>query len=210
LFNLIQGDATEGRTGTQHLPIPEVAEEEDVNVEEMGDYSDFNCKWKECSIGSKDRFYTLVLRYFHDSGRAAVKFTGISGNWKYSILEGNYGPIARYDLFIGSQITLFGRHLTIKTTTANVCHWLDDEAKLLEKQRLWLQEKISSSGYVPIVRKEAPIQLRHVDRISSTTGTKNLRKIHIQVCKLREQLCDVGLDHFAAMMPTGKKASKPH
>lgn len=193
---------------SQISPIPEVDGEEDVE-EEAGEYSDFNCKWKECSSGTKDRFYTLILRFYHYSGRAAIRFVGLSGKWKYSSLHGTYGPITRYDLFIGSQITLFGRHLTIKTTTANVCHWIDSEAVFLEKQRLWLQEKIAASGAVPVVRKEAPVQLRHVERITSTTGTKNLRRIHVQLCKLREQLCDMGLDHFVNMMPK-RKAIKPH
>ena len=206
-LNPIQGTSGMSNTATSY-PIPEIADEEDV-IDENGLYSDFNCKWKENSMGPKDRYYTLTLRYFHDSGRVGIKFSGISGQWKYSILEGNYGPITRYDLFIGSQIKLFGRHLTVSTTTANVCHWLDDEAKFLEKQRLWLQEKISSCGMVPVVKKEPPVQLRHVDRISSTTGTKNLRKIHIQICKLREQLCDIGMDHFASMMPS-RKPSKSH
>lgn len=191
-----------------HSPIPEVDAGEDVQ-DESADYSDFDCKWKECSAGTKDRYYSVTLRYFNDSGRMAVRFTGLSAVWKYSTLQGVYGPLTRYDLFIGAQITLFSRHLTVKTTTANVCHWIDNEAELLERQRLWLQEKISSSGVVPVVRKEPHLQLRHVERLTSTTGTKNLRKIHIQVCKLREQLCDLGLEHFADMMPK-RPVSKAH
>lgn len=179
---------------------------EEVKADENdGEYSDFNCKWKECSIGTKDRFYSLTLRFFHDSGRAAITFHGISGKWRYSMLDGPYGPISRYDLFIGAQIKLFGRPMTIKTTSGKVCLWIDEEAKYLENQRLWLQDKISSAGYVPVVRKEPHIQLQHVTRISETTGTKNLRKIHVQVCKLKEQLCDVGLEHFVDMMPSRQR-----
>lgn len=195
--------------GTDRLPIPEVDAGEDAG-DEPGEFSDFNCKWKESSIGEKDRYYTLILRYYNESGRAAVKFVGLSGAWKYSLLQGPYGPITRYDLFIGAQITLFGRHLTIRATSANVCHWIDEEAALLEKQRLWLQDKISSTGIVPVVRKEPHKQLHHVERLTSTTGTKNLRKIHIQICKLREQLCDLGLEHFADMMPKQKTNKKSH
>ena len=152
-----------------------------------------------------NRFYNAVLRYYHDSCKCTIKFDGIDAVWRYATLEGEFGPLNRYDLYIGAQIQLFGRHLTIMTSTAVVCRWIDEEASFLEMQRLWLQEKISASGNQPIIKKEPQFQIQHVERITKTTGTKNLRRIFTQVCKLKEQLVDLGLGHFIVSIPKQKK-----
>ncbi len=174
---------------------------------ESGDFSEFKCRWKEGSIAGNDKFFNVTLRFYHDSGRTAIKFDGLNAKWEYSALEGDYGPVTRYDLFIGATVKLFGRRLTIRTTTADTCHWMDQEAAFMEQQKLWLQEKISKSGNQPIIKREPHQQIQHVERISVTTGTRNLRKIHTQICKLKEQLCDVGLGHLLPMLPQHKESS---
>lgn len=93
-----------------------------------------------------------------------IIFDGVDGEWLFTVLEGPYGPIDRYDLFIGAKIKIFGRHLTISSANASVCHWIDQQGRKLEKKITWIQEKIEKVGAVPIIRREAP-KVKHYNLI---------------------------------------------
>jgi len=152
---------------------------------------DFRCLWKELGLFGNVNSYGLTLRYFED-GTTEVRFDGLDGQWVFSQLEGTHGPIERYDLFVGAKIRVFGRHLTISSTSASTCQWIDDEGKRLLKRQDFLQQKIESVGAVPVVRRNEPIGIKcHFAKRPS--GGADLRRIYMENAKLTEQLAGLGM-----------------
>ena len=94
-------------------------------------------QWQEKNVQGDTLRYNLFLRYFNHDGHFEIKFDTIVGVWAYSYLEGSYGPISKYDLFIGAKIKLFGRSLTIQNASASFCKWIDDMAIQMKERRLF-------------------------------------------------------------------------
>lgn len=110
-------------------------------------FADFRCYWKEVGLFGKVNSYTVLIRYYQDCS-VDVKFNGIDGIWQYSHLEGPYGVLDRLDMFIGAKINLFGRHLTISSASASLCHEIELEGKRLLKRQDFLRSKIESVAAV--------------------------------------------------------------
>ena len=165
------------------------------SIGSKSEFVDFRCVWKESGFLGMNS-YGLVIRYFLESGIALVKFDGIEGEWKLSVIEGPHGPLDRNDLFIGGRVKLFGRSLTITTANASVCHWIDVEGKRLQNKIKWLQTKIENVGAIPIIRREFPTMTRHIQRSSKAEGHQNLRKMKTEIAKLGEQLAHLGLSRL--------------
>lgn len=144
----------------------------------------------------------MIIRCYDDMS-TQIKFDGVEGEWLFTTLEGPYGPVDRYDLFIGAKIKVFGRHLTISSANATVCHWIDQQSKKLEHKIKWLQEKIEKVGSVPIIRRDAPKVMRHITRSEKAAGYQNLRKLKIDLAKLGEQLSELGLSHLVGSSKGG-------
>lgn len=171
-------------------------EDSDCNNSAHSVAYDFNCEWKEIGLMGRTLSYTMVLSYFLDDKHFEIRFHGVNAVWRYNKLEGIYGPIELIDLFVGNKIVIFDRHLTITSTTLEICNMIDHEAQKLQKHKAYLQSKLDKVGVIPVIRRETPSTTRHITRASSKSGTCNLRKIHIDICKLNEQLVDLGLSHF--------------
>ena len=165
-------------------------------------FSDFRCIWKELGLFGDTKAYGLVIRYFED-GQTIIKFDGLDGKWHYSQLEGQYGPIERYDLFIGARVKVFGRHLTVSATSASTCHWIDIEGKKLQKHQEWLQAKIESVGAVPLVRRQPPTAIKHIVRASKSAGNTDLRRLANENARLSEQIANLGLGSSVPMVEKG-------
>lgn len=158
-------------------------------------YVEFRCNWKEKGLFGNTNAFSLLIRYFAD-GRTAIQFDGIDGKWEYSTLQGPYGPVDRYDLFVGSKIKIFGRHLTISSCNATVCHAIEMEGKKLMKKQHWLQSRIESVGGTPVVKRRQDAGgtvIRNIERNSKSYGSCNLRRLYNMNCKLKEQLVELGL-----------------
>lgn len=161
-----------------------------------GAFFDYRCEWKDTGLFGERNAYGLTVRYFDDDGRTTIRFDGVDGAWHFSILEGARGPVERYDLFVGARIKVFGRSLTITSTTASNCAWIEAEGAKLYKRQDWLREKIESVGAVPIVRKPIVAAIKNVTRSAKPAGQVNLRKIYDENAQLCEQLLQLGLGHF--------------
>ena len=173
-------------------------------------FVDFRCDWKEKSLFDevgKD-IYGLTIRFFVDDDRTMVKFDG-EGAWRDHIVEGQYGPIERCDLFMDSKVRIFGRALTVTSTAASTCHWIYNEGVQLKKRQDWLQQKIESGGAVPVVKRLPPVAIKGSRPIKSE-GQTNLRRLHVENIKLSEQLIKLGLGHFLKKNPPQPPAASKH
>jgi hypothetical protein len=159
---------------------------------------DFRCMWKELGLFGNVNSYGLTIRYYED-GESVIKFDGLDGKWHFSQLEGPYGPVDRYDLFVGAKIRVFGRHLTISATSASTCQWIDEEGKRLMKKQDWLQSKIESVGSTPVVRRNPRIGEKCDFMKKANSGNADLRRIGNENTKLQEQLAQLGMARIAAV-----------
>ena len=155
-------------------------------------FTDFRCQWRESGLMGETNSYGLRLRYYND-GKTGVKIDGVEGEWTMTQMDGQYGPIDRYDLFVGGKVKVFGRWLTITSASASVCHGITVKAKRMKKMIAKMQERVEGLGSVPIVRRSVPSTTRHIVRSAQPEGHENLRKLLIDVTKLSEQLCDLGM-----------------
>jgi hypothetical protein len=156
-------------------------------------FIEFRCHWQEKNVQGDTLLYNLYLRYFKYDGHFEIKFNKIDGAWAYSYLEGSYGPINEYDLFIGGKIKLFGRNLTIQYASASFCRWIDETANEMKKKRLFLQTKLENIGVKAVVPREMTQITRNITRDSNQIGGHtNLRKLYIEISLLEKQLCDNG------------------
>lgn len=170
-------------------------QESSVLQHKSNKYNDFHCHWKELGLFGDTNTYGLTIRYNIEDGSSIVKFDGVDAKWHMNALEGPYGPIERWDLFIGAKVRIFGRHLTITSANATVCHWNDVQAKKLQKKQEWLRQKIESVGAVPIVRRQVPVCIKHIVRASKAEGRSDLRRLYNENAKLYEQLAKLGLSY---------------
>lgn len=161
-----------------------------------GEHLDFRCEWKEIGLKGNIMSYGITLKYFVEDKHFELVFDGVDATWKYSKLDGKYGPVDKYDLFIGSQISLFGRHLSISSTNSDICRMIDNMEKKMKKKRAYLQEKIEMLGVIPVVKRVTQDRVRNITRSSSKTGHGNLRQLQNEVLKLSEQMGDLGLAHL--------------
>ena len=76
-------------------------------------YSEFRCTWKERDLLDDEGVSGLTIRYRHQDQLLFVRFDGTDYNWSPAMLECCYGPITRYDLFVGSKVKLSGRNYVI-------------------------------------------------------------------------------------------------
>jgi hypothetical protein len=156
-------------------------------------FIEFRCQWQEKNVQGDTLRYNLFLRYFNHDEHFEIKFDTIDGIWAYSYLEGSYGPISKYDLFVGAKIKLFGRNLTIQNASASFCRWIDDTAIQMKERRLFLQNKIENIGVKAVVPREMNQVTRNIIRDSDKAGGRtNLRKLYIEISLLEKQLCDNG------------------
>lgn len=161
-----------------------------------GDHLDFRCEWKEIGLKGNIMSYGMTLRYFLEDKHFELAFDGVDATWKYSKLDGKYGPLDKYDLYIGSQITLFGRHLSISSTNCDICRMIDTTENKMKKKRAYLQDKIEMVGAIPIVKRASQDRIRDITRSSSKTGHGNLRQLRNEILKLSEQMGSLGISHL--------------
>ncbi len=139
--------------------------------------------------------YGLTLRFFLTDKSCVIKFDEVDAQWQYSSLEGPYGPVDKLDLFVGSNLRVFGRHLSITATSGSTCHWIEHEGNRLKKRVEFLQSKVESVGSIPVVRRETPMPIHNITRLACP-GSTNLRRLDISISKLSKQLADLGLAHL--------------
>jgi hypothetical protein len=93
--------------------------------------------------------------------------------------------VDRYDLFIGSQVKVFGRHLSITSTNGSTCEWIEKEGRKLHARIEKLQDKVHSIGAVPVVLKPPPSVVRALTRSATKPGSVNLRKLNNDILRLQ-------------------------
>jgi hypothetical protein len=161
-------------------------------------YTDFRCMWKEFGLMGETNSYGLVIRYYPD-GQTVIKFDGVEGMWHLSKLVGPYGPIDRYDLFVGAKVTVFGRHMSIASCSASTCRWIEEEGRRLAQQQEWLQQRIESVGAVPLVQRAPPVGPNSAQgRSGKPAGSDDLRRRANENAKLAEQLAGLGMANCVA------------
>lgn len=123
-----------------HLP------EEDISVSTEDQMMIFRCEWKEVGLLGHVLSYGMNLCYYRNDHHFEITFDGVRACWRFSRLDGPYGPLDEDDLFIGSKITVFDRHLTISSANSHICQMIDHKGQLLRKRISWLQSKLESIG----------------------------------------------------------------
>jgi hypothetical protein len=161
-----------------------------VNTKEC--FYDYHCQWTERDIHGDVSMYGLTIRY-QKNGTTMIKFDGIDATWTYTALKGPYGCLEMHDLFIGAQITLFGRHLTISAANSAACKWISKEKKRLEKQQEEFRRKIESIGEIPCVRRKDTSNVKNITRVGKLDEQTNLRLLLKENARLGEQLAKLGL-----------------
>lgn len=165
---------------------------------DRGRFVDFRCLWKEVALFGSINAYGVLIRYYENKS-VDIQFDGVDGNWKCSHLEGPYGCIERHDLIIGAKIKIFGRHLSITSANASVCHDIEEEARRLLKRIEFMQKKIESISCIPVVRRSetgASVTVGMGRGGGKPEGHSNLRFLCNDNCKLADQLSRLGLSHF--------------
>lgn len=185
------------------------------SAEDTTHFVEFRCNWKENGLFGDVKSFGVVIRYFGDQ-RTMIRFDGVDARWEYSLLQGAHGPVGRYDLFVGARVKLFGRQLTISSCNATVCHAIEMEGKRLMKKQAWLQTRIESLGGTPVVRRTndaGGTVIRNIQRSSKSYGSTNLRRLHRENCRLKEQMAGMGLGQvvleYEAAELQSKKYRKP-
>jgi hypothetical protein len=132
--------------GSQIIYLPE----EEISVSGSEDQMLlFRCEWKEVGLLGHVLSYGMNLCFYRDDHHFEVTFDGVRACWKFTRIDGPYGPLNEDDLFIGSKITVFDRHLTITSANSHVCQMIDHKGQLLKKRISWLQSKLESIGKIP-------------------------------------------------------------
>jgi hypothetical protein len=175
--------------------IQEVEEIEEVKLPE-GKYSEYRCEWQELGLFGNVNAFGLNIRYYYANNETWVKIDeGVESTWQAAVIETKYGMVDRYDFFVGSQITVFARHLTICSCPFEVCREIEKLGKVLTEKQLWLRSKIESVRGVPVVPAKNPnkdsMTLRH-----TSTGKCNLRQLIRENNRLVEQLYALGMGHL--------------
>jgi hypothetical protein len=119
-----------------------------LSTDEKSESLLFRCEWKEIGLMGNIYSYGMSLCYFPSDYHIEISFDGVDALWSFSRVDGPYGPIDENDLFIGSKITIFDRHLTITSANAHICHLIDTKELVLKKRRAWLQAKIETVGKI--------------------------------------------------------------
>lgn len=151
-------------------------------------YFDFYSNWTERDINGKELQYGLTLRLFPDSS-IQIKFTGVESEWNFTSLKGPYGAITIHDLFIGSRVSIFGKSVTINSSSLLASKYLHSEAVKLLKQQEKYQLKIESIGIKPCIKKKDYKTLLQTKLLTKL----NLRQLLKENAKLGEQLSILGL-----------------
>lgn len=106
----------------------------------------FRCEWKEIGLLGHVLSYGMNLLFFPNDQHFEITFDGVRACWRFSRIDGPYGPIDEDDLFIGSKIIVFDRHLTITSANSDICRMIDAKGLLLKKRISWLQAKLEAIG----------------------------------------------------------------
>jgi hypothetical protein len=138
-----QKNSEEIASSQQSVLLPE----EDISIPNSEDQMLlFRCEWKEVGLLGNVFSYGMNLCFFVEDHHFEITFDGVRACWKFTRLDGPYGPLDEDDLFIGSKITVFDRHLTITSANSHVCQMIDHKGQLLKKRISWLQSKLESIG----------------------------------------------------------------
>jgi hypothetical protein len=158
----------------------------------------FRCEWKEIGLFGDRHCFGLTIQYSLKDQKSLIKFDGVDAQWQYSVLEGPYGPVDRYDLFVGSRIKVLGRAVAIVSANSSACRWIDKEYLKLCKQQEFLRSRIEKLGAICVVVKPrwAPTVF-HITRNSKNSGGRcDLRKVYVENTRLGEQISSLGLPHI--------------
>jgi len=154
-------------------------------------YSDFFSSWNHVSPLGQLTVYSLTLRFYKDQSALMIIHNINNARYPLESIDGLYGPVSRLDLFIGSQVKLFGRNVIIKSAGRRVCEQIEAAGEYLMKKQLWIISKIEEVGVHPIIRPSA-------DGTKRTVGQMNLRLILKQNWALCEQLTALGHAYLVA------------
>jgi hypothetical protein len=155
-------------------------------------YSEFRCTWKERDLLDDKGVFELTIRYQHQDQLLFVRFDGTDNNWSPALLECCYGPITRYDLFVGSKIKLSGRNFVITSASCEACHWIEESYKELSRDQEVMCSRILKFGILPVVRR-ADASKGSAAMKDSSGGRRDLRRICRENARLKEQLLSAGI-----------------
>eukprot|EP00607_Mallomonas_marina_P008031 CAMPEP_0182418568 /NCGR_PEP_ID=MMETSP1167-20130531/2947_1 /TAXON_ID=2988 /ORGANISM="Mallomonas Sp, Strain CCMP3275" /LENGTH=247 /DNA_ID=CAMNT_0024592833 /DNA_START=337 /DNA_END=1080 /DNA_ORIENTATION=- len=181
--------------------VPDETENSTIDVSELEtpknyQYMEYRCQWQEKDLLGRSMVFGLLIRFFPEDSHVELKFDGIPGEWVYSYLEGLYGPVTQYDLFIGARVKLFGRYISIQSCNAAAARWIEKTAREMKDRIRWMQDRIENNGAKPVVLRRTETVARHVVRELKGDTYENLRRLQLNLAKLGEQLVDLGLSHL--------------
>lgn len=155
-------------------------------------YSEFRCTWKERDLLDDRGVFGLTIRYQHQDQLLFVRFDGTDHNWSPAQLECCYGPITRYDLFVGSKIKVNGRNFVITSASCEACQWIEESYKELSRDQEVMCSRIRKFGMLPVVRRADALRGSAAVKDSSG-GRRDLRRLYRENARLKEQLLSAGI-----------------
>lgn len=160
-------------------------------------FADFRCEWQETGLFGDTSAFGLTIRFFPGDGRALVRLDGEGRRWEPAAVTTRHGAAERWDMFVGSKVVVFGRTLSIGSSSFEVCREIERLGDRLRARQSWLRSRVEAVGGVPVVRgpglEPLVLDFRH-----TSSGRSNLRKLATENNRLAEQLCALGMGHLLA------------
>lgn len=155
-------------------------------------YPEFRCTWKGRDLIDDKGVFGLTIRYQHQDQLLFVRFDGTDYNWSPALMECCYGPITRYDLFVGSKIKVNGRNFVIISASCEACQSIEESYKELSRDQEVMCSRILKFGMLPVVRR-ADASRGSAAMEDSSGGRRDLRRIYRENARLKEQLLSAGI-----------------
>ena len=88
----------------------------------------FTSWWRENENGKSVR-REVKLKYDTSNGSVTLCLNKVtSTQYRLSHMEGKFGPVEAIDLYVGAQLRVLGRVLTLRQADSPTVHWLEAES----------------------------------------------------------------------------------
>lgn len=106
----------------------------------------FTSWWRENEKGASVR-REVRLSYDTKDGSMTLCLNKVTSmQYRLSHVDGKYGPVEPCDLFVGAQLKVLGRMLTLRQADSPTVRWLEAEAARLRHVQRRLLDELSSYG----------------------------------------------------------------
>lgn len=106
----------------------------------------FTSWWRETERGHSVR-REVRLKFDTRDGSVTLCLNKVtSTQYRLSHMEGKFGPVEAIDLYVGAQLRVLGRVLTLRQADSPTVHWLEAESERLMAIQRKLLDELASYG----------------------------------------------------------------